>query len=123
MRQKSGTGKHHADAMIIIKDIRRATRKQYGAKERVCIVLEGLRGEKSVATLRRRELKHRDPRSRVLRGLSSPHHLLRTTLQETMQLQYTALGQTGVWMSDISRQPFRLHTPPRFTHGSISTLS
>ena len=38
MRQKSGTGK--APAEQVIKDIRRATRKQYGAEEKIRIVLE-----------------------------------------------------------------------------------
>ena len=53
MRQKSGTGK--ASAETVIKDIRRATRKQYGAEEKIRIVLEGLRGEESIAALCRRE--------------------------------------------------------------------
>jgi transposase-like protein len=53
MRQKSGTGK--APAEQVIKDIRRATRKQYGAEEKIRIVLEGLRGEESIAALCRRE--------------------------------------------------------------------
>jgi pimeloyl-ACP methyl ester carboxylesterase len=33
----------------IVKDIRRATRKQYSAEEKIRIVLDGLRGEHSVA--------------------------------------------------------------------------
>ena len=53
MRQKSGTGKVPAEQ--VIKDIRRATRKQYGAEEKIRIVLEGLRGEESIAALCRRE--------------------------------------------------------------------
>jgi transposase len=53
MRQKSGTGK--APAEQIIKDIRRATRKQYSAEEKIRIVLEGLRGEESIAALCRCE--------------------------------------------------------------------
>lgn len=53
MRQKSGTGK--APAEQVIKDIRRVTRKQYGAEEKIRIVLEGLRGEESIAALCRRE--------------------------------------------------------------------
>lgn len=53
MRQKSGTEKRPAEA--VIKDIRRATRKQYGAEEKIRIVLEGLRGEESIAALCRRE--------------------------------------------------------------------
>lgn len=53
MRQKAGTQKPSAEA--VIKDIRRVTRKQYGAEEKIRIVLEGLRGEESIAALCRRE--------------------------------------------------------------------
>jgi len=53
MRQKAGTRK--ASAEQVVKDIRRATRKQYGAEEKIRIVLEGLRGEESIAALCRRE--------------------------------------------------------------------
>lgn len=53
MRQKTGPQKPSAEH--VIKDIRRATRKQYGAEEKIRIVLEGLRGEESIAALCRRE--------------------------------------------------------------------
>ena len=53
MRQKAGT--QRASAEQVVKDIRRATRKQYGAEEKIRIVLEGLRGEDSIAALCRRE--------------------------------------------------------------------
>ena len=53
MRQKAGTQK--ASAEQVAKDIRRATRKQYGAEEKIRIVLEGPRGEESIAALCRRE--------------------------------------------------------------------
>ena len=42
-------------AGAVVKDIRRATRKQYSAEEKIRIVLEGLRGEDSIAELCRRE--------------------------------------------------------------------
>ena len=35
----------------IVKDIKRKTRKQYSAEEKIRIVLDGLRGEESVAEL------------------------------------------------------------------------
>ena len=38
-----------------VKSIRRATRKQYSAEEKIRIVIEGLRGEHSIAELCRRE--------------------------------------------------------------------
>jgi len=53
MRQKSGPQKPSAEKTI--KDIRRKTRKKYSAEEKIRIVLEGLRGEDSIAALCRRE--------------------------------------------------------------------
>ena len=53
MRQKPGTAKPSAEAMV--KDIRRRTRKHHSAEEKIRIVLEGLRGEESIAELCRRE--------------------------------------------------------------------
>ncbi len=53
MRQKAGPQK--APAEQVVKDIRRATRKHHGAEEKIRIVLEGLRGEESIAALCRRE--------------------------------------------------------------------
>ena len=53
MRQKSGTEKRPAEA--VIKDFRRLTRKHYGAEDKIRIVLEGLRGEELIAALCRRE--------------------------------------------------------------------
>jgi transposase len=38
-----------------IKDIRRATRRHFSAEEKIRIILEGLRGEESIAELCRRE--------------------------------------------------------------------
>ena len=53
MRQKPGTPKPSAEK--VVKDIRRRTRKQHSAEEKIRIVLEGLRGEESIAELCRRE--------------------------------------------------------------------
>ena len=39
----------------VVKDIKRATRKHYSAEEKIRIVLDGLRGEDSIAELCRRE--------------------------------------------------------------------
>ena len=43
------------DGAKAIKDIRRATRKQYSAEEKIRIVLDGLRGEETIAELCCRE--------------------------------------------------------------------
>jgi transposase len=53
MSQKSGPAKLSSER--IVRDIRRATRKQYSAEEKIRVVLDGLRGEHSVAELCRRE--------------------------------------------------------------------
>jgi transposase len=53
MRQKSGTPETPSER--IVRDIRRATRKHHSAEEKIRIVLEGLRGEHSIAELCRRE--------------------------------------------------------------------
>ena len=39
----------------LVKDIRRRTRKKYSSEEKIRIVLEGIRGEESIAELCRRE--------------------------------------------------------------------
>jgi transposase len=53
MKQKSGPGK--APAEQVLKDIRRQTRRQYSAEEKIRIVLEGLRGEENISELCGRE--------------------------------------------------------------------
>ena len=53
MRQRTGTRKRPVEK--IVKDINRATRKQYSSEEKIRIVLDGLRGEDSIAELCRRE--------------------------------------------------------------------
>ena len=53
MRPKSGTAKSQSER--VVRDIRRATRKHYSAEEKIRIVLDGLRGEHSIAELCRRE--------------------------------------------------------------------
>ena len=52
---RRNTKQQKASAEKVVKDIRRATRRQYGAEEKIRIVLEGLRGEDSIAELCRRE--------------------------------------------------------------------
>jgi len=53
MRQKPGTKQSYGEK--VVKDIRRATRTQYSAEEKIRIVLDGLKGEDSIAELCRRE--------------------------------------------------------------------
>ena len=53
MRQKTGPAK--APAEQVVKEIRRATQRQFSAEDKIRIVLDGLRGESSIAELCRRE--------------------------------------------------------------------
>ena len=53
MRQKSVPGKEPATQ--VVKNIRRATRRHFWAEDKIRIVLEGLRGEDSIAELCRCE--------------------------------------------------------------------
>ena len=53
MRQKSNSTLASSEALV--RNIRRATRKHHAAEEKIRIVLDGLRGETSIAELCRRE--------------------------------------------------------------------
>jgi transposase len=53
MRQKSGQLDSSSERLV--KDIRRLTRKQYSAEEKIRVVLDGLRREHSIAELCPRE--------------------------------------------------------------------
>jgi transposase len=53
MRPKSLSVKKPAEQ--VVKDIRRATRRHFSAEDKIRIVLDGLRGEDSIAELCRRE--------------------------------------------------------------------
>ena len=53
MRQKSGSRATTSEK--VVKDIRRATRKRHSSEEKIRIVLDGLRGEDSIAELCRRD--------------------------------------------------------------------
>jgi transposase len=57
MRLKSSNAKSRtkAPAEAVVKDIRRATRRHFSAEDKIRIVLEGLRGDDSIAELCRKE--------------------------------------------------------------------
>ena len=54
MRPKH-SGQPKASAERVVKDIRRATRRHFSAEDKIRIVLDGLRGEDSIAELCRKE--------------------------------------------------------------------
>ena len=53
MRQKRKSEQSPSER--VVRNIQRKTRKQYGAEEKIRIVLDGLRGEGSIAELCRQE--------------------------------------------------------------------
>ena len=53
MRLKSSSAKKPAQQ--VVKDIRRATRRHFSAEDKIRIVLDGLRGDDSIAELCRKE--------------------------------------------------------------------
>ena len=53
MRRKEDQSKDGTEKAV--RDIHRATRRQYSAQEKIRIVLEGLRGEDSIAELCRKD--------------------------------------------------------------------
>ena len=53
MRQRDKQAPQNAEETV--RDIRRATRRQFSAEEKIRIVLDGLRGEDSIAELCRKE--------------------------------------------------------------------
>jgi transposase len=67
MRQKFVPGREPATQ--VVKNIRRATRRHFSAEDKIRIVLEGLRGEDSIAELCRREgiVQNLCPSSKFLR--------------------------------------------------------
>ncbi len=67
MRQKSMSSRDAAEQTV--RDIRRRTRKQYSAEEKIRIVLSGLRGEDSIAELCRREGDRREPLLQLVEGV------------------------------------------------------
>lgn len=53
MRPTSSSAKKPAEQ--VVKDIRRATRRHFSAEDKIRIVLEGLRGDDSIAELCRKD--------------------------------------------------------------------
>ncbi len=66
MRQKPTTPETPSERLV--RDIRRATRKQYSAEEKIRIILDDFRGEVTIAKLCRREAS---PRANITAGRRS----------------------------------------------------
>ncbi len=85
MRQKSGP---QETVKKRVKGIRRRTWRKYSAEEKVRIVLEGLRGEHSIAELCRREgIAHRTTKVNRPQSNGFVERLHRTLLDEHFRVQ------------------------------------
>jgi transposase-like protein len=87
MRQKSNSTP--ASSETLVRNIRRATRKRHAA-EKIRIVLDGLRGETSIAELCRREGM---PRACITLGRRTRHH--QTATIATCHHFARAIGQAA----------------------------
>ena len=67
MRPKSSIPKKPAEQ--VVKDIRRAPRQHFSAEDKIRIVLEGLRGEDSIAELCRKDRDRPEPLLRLVEGV------------------------------------------------------
>jgi len=47
--------KDHQNPESVVRDIKRKTRRKFSSEEKIRIILEGLKGEESIATICRRE--------------------------------------------------------------------
>ena len=86
MRQESMRSRDTAERTV--RDIRRKTRKQYSAEEKIRIVVSGLRGEDSIAEPCRRERDCREPVLQLVEGVPRGW-------QETAFGRYRAPGVLG----------------------------
>ena len=88
-RNKRRGGSHSAE-------IRRRTRKKYSAEEKVRIVLEGLRGESTVAELCRREGTHQNMYSKWSKELleAGKQRLVGDTRREADSQEVEAMRRT-----------------------------
>ena len=55
LRKERGSMEKKASAEKAVREIRRKARRRFSAEEKIRIVIEGLRGERSIASLCRRE--------------------------------------------------------------------
>jgi transposase-like protein len=107
MRQKSNSTP--ASSETLVRNIRRATRKHHAAEEKIRIVLDGLRGETSIAELCRREGIAESRRARQwrrTRSSFSPKLLSALELASDRQIRRNA-SQVGEHSADYASLPRR----------------
>ncbi len=116
MRQKSGpqeTAEKH------VKDIRRRTRRKYSAEEKIRIVLEGLRGEYSIAELCRREgFAHRTTKVNRPQSNGFVERLHRALLDEQFRVQGRKKWYETVEEMQTDLDAYHLHYNSKRPHQS-----
>ena len=95
MRRKHASKLDGAEKTV--RDIRRATRKHHAAEEKIRIVLEGLRGEDSIAELCRREGIAQSLYYKWSKGCcqSNANQSPNSRMMRVSSRQLTPLGQSG----------------------------
>jgi hypothetical protein len=91
MRQKSVPEKEPATQ--VVKNIRRAMRRYFSAEDKIRIVLEGLRGEDSIAELCRREGATMSQKSSLPQPTQSVSRVLTADISPTSNPQF--LGRSS----------------------------
>ena len=100
MRKEGSTG---TTPEKVVQDIRRKTRRRFSAEEKIRIVLEGLRGEESIATLCRKEglapnLYYRWSKEFLEAGNK---RLVGDTSREATAPEVTDLRQENTWLKQL----------------------
>jgi len=116
MRQKSGPEKEPATQ--IVKNIRRATRRHFSAEDKIRIVLEGLRGEDSIAELCRREgiVQNLYYRWKItIAGMATA-----TAEDKAALLKIVGRHFDGHTIANQSLDPVLLHLACRVGHGLVA---
>ncbi len=89
----------------VVQEIRRKTRRQFSAEEKIRIVLEGLRGEESIAALCRRHGLNRLP-NRVGRRAVRTHRHAKQVPGHHVQVDVTFLKLIGKDGNTTRRYPY-----------------
>lgn len=85
----------HSNSEKLVKAIHRKTRRKYSAEEKIRIVLEGLRGEESIAELCRKEGLNQNVYYRWSKGFleAGKQHLSGNTKREATSDEVIDLGK------------------------------
>ena len=112
--------KYKKNPESVVRDIKRKTRKKYTAEEKIRIILEGLRGEVSLASICRREgispnLYYRWSKDFLEAGKK---RLLGDTQREATSIEVTELRQENEQLKQVvTEQQLKLRVLKKSLHG------